>query len=86
MCIKAIANFDYEAAKDNLVETVKYLDAGKILGVAGKLLEINPKDVAQKIKDKVTDEDTRLFVQSKGSPRRRYPELAHQHDLQLHLI
>ena len=60
MCIKAIANFDYEAAKDNLVETVKYLDAGKILGVAGKLLEINPKDVAQKIKDKVTDEDTRL--------------------------
>ena len=45
MCIKAIANFDYEAAKDNLVETVKYLDAGKILGVAGKLLEINPKDV-----------------------------------------
>jgi len=65
MCIKAIANFDYEAAKDNLVETVKYLDAGKILGVAGKLLEINPKDVVQKIKDKVTDEDTRLFVQSK---------------------
>ena len=46
MCIKAIANFDYEAAKDNLVETIKYLDAGKI-------------------KDKVTDEDTRLFVQSK---------------------
>lgn len=65
MCIKAIVNFDYEAAKDNLVETVKYLDAGKILGVAGKLLEINPKDVVQKIKDKVTDEDTRLFVQSK---------------------
>lgn len=65
MCIKAIANFDFEAAKDNLVETVKYLDAGKILGVAGKLLEINPKDVAQKIKDKITDEDTRLFVQSK---------------------
>ena len=65
MCIKAIANFDYEAAKDNLVENVKYLDAGKILGVAGKLLEINPKDVVQKIKDKVTDEDTRLFVQSK---------------------
>ena len=32
MCIKAIANFDYEAAKDNLVETVKYLDAGKSLG------------------------------------------------------
>ena len=58
MCIKAIANFDYEAAKDNLVETVKYLDAGK-------LLEINPKEVAQKIKDKVFDEDTRLFVQSK---------------------
>ena len=52
-------------SKDNLVETVKYLDAGKILGVAGKLLEINPKDVVQKIKDKVTDEDTRLFVQSK---------------------
>ena len=51
MCIKAIANFDYEAAKDNLVETVKYLDAGKLLGVAGKLLEINPKEVAQKIKE-----------------------------------
>ena len=65
MCIKAIANFDYEAAKDNLVVTVKYLDAGKLLGVAGKLLEINPKEVAQKIKDKVFDEDTRLFVQSK---------------------
>lgn len=65
MCIKAIANYDFEAAKDNLVETIKYLDAGKVLGVAGKLLEINPKDVAQKIKDKVTDEDPRLFVQSK---------------------
>lgn len=33
MCIKAIANFDYEAAKDNLVETVKYLDAGKLLSL-----------------------------------------------------
>ena len=42
MCMKAFANFDYEAAKDILVETVKYLVAGKILGVAGKLLEINP--------------------------------------------
>ena len=46
MCIKAIANFDYEAAKDNLVETVKYLDAGKILGVAGKLLAF-PEDQGQ---------------------------------------
>ena len=65
MCIKAIANFDFEAAKDNLVETVKYLDFGKVLGVAGKLLEIKPKDVVEKVKDKVTDEDTRIFVQSK---------------------
>ena len=50
MCIKAIANFDYEAAKDNLVETVKYLDAGKILGVAGKLLEDTRLFVQRKVR------------------------------------
>lgn len=65
MCIKAIANFDFEAAKNDLVETVKYLDAGKVLGVASFLLEVNPKEVAQKVKDKLSDEDTALFVKSK---------------------
>ena len=38
MCIKAIANFDFEAAKDHVKETIKYLDAGKLLGVAGLAL------------------------------------------------
>lgn len=65
MCIKAIANFDFEAAKTDLVETVKYLDAGKVLGVASFLLEIDPKEVVGKVKDKLSDEDTRLFVQGK---------------------
>lgn len=65
MCIKAIANFDFEAAKNDLVETVKYLDAGKVLGVASFLLEIDPKEVVGKVKDKLSDEDTRLFVQGK---------------------
>lgn len=65
MCIKAIANYDFEAAKNNLCETIKYLDAGKVLGVAGKLLEIKPKDVVKKVQDKLADEDTRIFVESK---------------------
>lgn len=67
MCIKAIANFDFEAAKNDLVETVKYLDAGKVLGVASLLLEIDPKQVVQKVKDKLSDEDTVLFVKGKLS-------------------
>lgn len=65
MCIKAIANFDFEAAKNDLVETVKYLDAGKVLGVASFLLEIDPKEVVGKVKDKLSDEDTLFFVRSK---------------------
>lgn len=67
MCIKAIANFDFEAAKNDLVETVKYLDAGKVLGVASLLLEIDPKEVIGKVKDKLSDEDTRLLVKDKLS-------------------
>lgn len=65
MCIKAIANFDFEAAKTDLVETIKYLDAGKVLGVASLLLEINPKDVVNKVKDKLSDEDVEFFVKEK---------------------
>ena len=54
MCIKAIANFDFEAAKDHVKETIKYLDAGKILGVAGLALELDPKALVNKVKDKLS--------------------------------
>ena len=49
MCIKAIANFDFEAAKDHVKETIKYLDAGKLLGVAGLALEADPKALVNKV-------------------------------------
>ena len=65
MCIKAIANFDFEAAKDHVKETIKYLDAGKILGVAGLALELDPKALVNKVKDKLSDEDFKLAVQKK---------------------
>lgn len=65
MCIKAIANFDFEAAKDNFKETLKYLDAGKLLGVAGLALEADPKALVNKVKNKLADEDLKLAVQKK---------------------
>ena len=65
MCIKAIANFDFEAAKNNLKETIKYLDAGKVLGVASFALEINPKAIVNTVKDKLSDEDFKLAVRKK---------------------
>lgn len=65
MCIKAIANFDFEAAKNNVKETVKFLDAGKILGVASFALELDPKAIVNKVKDKLSDEDVKLAVQKK---------------------
>ncbi len=65
MCIKAIANFDFEAAKNHVKETIKYLDAGKLLGVASFALEVDYKAIPGKIKDKLSDEDVKIAVQKK---------------------
>lgn len=66
MCIKAIKNFDFEAAKDNLHETIKYLDAGKVLGVLGGAMEeLHPKKIVAKVKDTLSDEDLRIKVDDK---------------------
>lgn len=65
MCIKAIANYDFEAAKENVKQTIKYLDAGKLLGVAGLALELDPKVVVSKVKNTLADEDFRIKVESK---------------------
>lgn len=65
MCVKAISEIDFEATKNHVMETIKYLDSGKLLGVAGGLLELDPKAMVQKAKDKLTDEDSMLFIKSK---------------------
>ena len=87
MCIKAIANFDFEAAKDHVKETIKYLGGNSangqlaswssaavpeptsglllLLGVAGLALELDPKALVNKVKDKLSDEDVKLAVQKK---------------------
>lgn len=65
MCIKAIANYDFEAAKENVKQTIKYLDAGKLLGVASFALEIDPKAVVTKVKNSLVNEDLAFAVQGK---------------------
>lgn len=65
MCIKAIANYDFEAAKENVKQTIKYLDAGKLLGVASFALEVDPKAVVTKVKNSLVNEELEFAVKGK---------------------
>ena len=43
MCIKAIANFDYEAAKDNLVETLSTSTQARSSALQASFLRSTPR-------------------------------------------
>ena len=63
MCIKAVKSVGVSATIENVKGHLAVLDMGKVLGVAGKVLEINPKEVLKKMD--LRDEDVRLAVKNK---------------------
>lgn len=63
MCIKTVKSIGVDAAVESVKGHLQVLDMGKVLGVAGKVLEINPKAVLAKID--IRDEDVRLKIKNK---------------------
>ena len=63
MCIKTVKSIGVEASLDLLKDTVRDLDMGKMLAVAGGVLEADPKALRKKFD--LLDEDVRLAVKKK---------------------
>ena len=58
MCIKTVKSIGVEASLDLLKDTVRDLDMGKMLAVAGGVLEADPKALLKKFD--LRDEDVRF--------------------------
>ena len=63
MCVKAIKSVGIDATIDNVKGHLHDLDMGKVLGVAGKVLELDPKAMLKKID--IRDEDVKLKLKNK---------------------
>ncbi len=63
MCIKTVKSIGVEASVELLKDTVRDLDMGKLLGVAGGLLEADPKAFLKKFD--LRDEDVQFAVKKK---------------------
>lgn len=63
MCIKTVKSIGVEASLELLKDTVRDLDMGKMLGVAGGLLEADPKAFLKKFD--LRDEDVQFAVKKK---------------------
>ena len=60
MCIKTVKSIGVEASLELLKDTVRDLDMGKMLAVAGGVLEADPKALLKKFD--LRDEDVRFAV------------------------
>jgi len=66
MCLWRYNNQTPEDIAEDIKLTIKYLDAGKVLGFVGTLAEDAIKFIkGRPIKKMLEDEDTKLFIQSK---------------------
>ncbi len=63
MCIKTVKSIGVEASLELLKDTVRDLDMGKMLGVAGGILEADPKAFLKKFD--LRDEDVQFAVKKK---------------------
>ena len=63
MCIKTVKSIGVEASLELLKDTVRDLDMGKMLAVAGGVLEADPKALLKKFD--LRDEDVRFAVKKK---------------------
>ncbi len=63
MCIKTVKSIGVEASLELLKDTVRDLDMGKMLAVAGGVLEADPKAFLKKFD--LRDEDVRFAVKKK---------------------
>lgn len=63
MCIKTVKSIGVEASLELLKDTVRDLDFGKMLAVAGGVLEADPKAFLKKFD--LRDEDVRFAVKKK---------------------
>ena len=63
MCIKTVKSIGVEASLELLKDTVRDLDMGKLLGVAGGILEADPKAFLKKFD--LRDEDVQFAVKKK---------------------
>lgn len=63
MCIKTVKSIGVEASLELLKDTVRDLDMGKMLGVAGGILEADPKAFLKKFD--LRDEDVQFEVKKK---------------------
>ena len=63
MCIKTVKSIGVEASLDLLKDTVRDLDMGKMLAVAGGVLEADHKALLKKFD--LRDEDVRFAVKKK---------------------
>lgn len=63
MCIKTVKSIGVEASLELLKDTVRDLDMGKMLAVAGGVLEADPKAILKKFD--LRDEDVQLAVKKK---------------------
>ena len=65
MCIKTVKSIGVEASLELLKDTVRDLDMGKMLAVAGGVLEADPKALLKKFD--LRDEDVRFAVKKKSN-------------------
>ena len=63
MCIKAIKSMGLKESIEYAKGHLEMIDMGKVLGVAGGLLEVNPKAVLKKLD--IRDEDVKLKIKNK---------------------
>lgn len=63
MCIKTVKSIGVEASLELLKDTVRDLDMGKMLGVAGGIFEADPKAFLKKFD--LRDEDVQFAVKKK---------------------
>lgn len=63
MCIKTVKSIGVEASLELLKDTVRDLDMGKMLAVAGGVLEADPKALLKKFD--LRDEDVQFAVKKK---------------------
>jgi len=63
MCIKAIKSVGLAATVDSVKGHIADIDMGKILGVAGGLLEVDYKGLIKKFD--IRDEDVKLLIKNK---------------------
>lgn len=63
MCIKTVKSIGVEASLELLKDTVRDLDMGKMLAVAGGVLEADPKALLKKFD--LRDEDVRFAAKKK---------------------